>query len=73
MLAQPPNVGLVTCQTRAMNTALLPCADADGLPVFNITYRIALRIFKGDKCDDEVAKGFGCEMLGLSIGASPLA
>ena len=62
MLAQPPYIGLIACQTRAMYATLLTCTNADGLPVLNVAHRIALRIFKGDKGNDEVAKGFGCKV-----------
>lgn len=62
MLAQPPRIGLVACQTRAMYATLLTGTNADGLPVLNVTHRIALRIFKGDKGNDEVAKGLRRKM-----------
>lgn len=62
MLAQPPYIGLIASQARAMYATLLTGTNADGLPVLNITHRIALRIFKGDKRNDEVAEGFGRKM-----------
>ena len=37
MLAEPPNIGFVTCQSCAMDATLLPRSDADSLPVFDVT------------------------------------
>ena len=36
MLAQPPDVGLLSGETRAMDTTLLTCSDADCLPVLDV-------------------------------------
>ena len=59
MLTQPPNIGFVACQSRAMDTTLLSGADADCLSVFDITHRVALRVFQNDECDDQIPFGFG--------------
>ena len=39
MLAQPPDVGLLTSQTGAVDTALLTSTDTDGLPVRDVADR----------------------------------
>ena len=66
MLAQPPDVGLVTCQTGAVDTALLTGTDTDGLSVLHVADRVRLGIFQGDKGDDQVA--FGLWGKGLVLG-----
>ena len=65
MLAQPPDVGLVTCQTGAVDTALLTGTDTDGLTVLHVADRVRLRILQGDQGDDQVALGLRGEGLVL--------
>src|SRR5574344_680526 len=65
MLAQPPYIGFIACKTCAMDTALLTCADAYCLSVFNITYGVALCIFESYKTYDKVAACFFRECLVL--------
>ena len=48
-----------------MDTALLTCADADGLTVLHVADRVRLRIFQRDEGDDQVALGLGSEGLVL--------
>ena len=38
VLAKPPDVSLVTCETCAVDAALLSGTDADGLAVLYVTY-----------------------------------
>ena len=57
VLTQEPSICLATCQTGAVNTRLLTCADTDGLTVNGITNRVGLRIFEGDERDNEVTYG----------------
>ena len=45
-LSQPPFVSLASCQSCAVNAALLPCSDTDSLSVFHVAYRVALCIFQ---------------------------
>ena len=40
VLAQPPDVGLVTCQACTVDTALLTSTDTDGLTVLDVAYRV---------------------------------
>ena len=47
MLAKEPSVCLGTCQTGAMDTALLTGADADSLSVNGVADRVGLSIFQG--------------------------
>ena len=65
MLSEPPIVGFVAGKTCAMNAALLAGTDANGLPVFHVTYRIALCVFKDDECNDEVSACIGWDVLAL--------
>ena len=65
MLAQPPDVGFRTCQTGAVNAALLAGADADGLTVFHIANGVRLRVFEGNEGDGEIAHGRGGQLLVL--------
>ena len=54
MLAQPPDVGLVACQTSTVDTALLTSTDANGLSVLDVADTVRLRIFQGDEGDNQV-------------------
>ena len=65
MLAQPPDVGLVACQTGTVDTALLTSADTDGLSVLHVAHRVRLGVFQCDQCDNQVAFGLRCEGLVL--------
>ena len=64
-LTQPPDVGLVACQTSAVDAALLPCTNADGLTVLHIADRIGLGVFQCDKRNLQVAFGFRRKVLVL--------
>ena len=55
MLAQPPDIGLLSGEACAMNAALLTCADADGLTVFHIAHTVGLCVFQRNEGDDEIA------------------
>ena len=55
MLAQPPDIGLVTSQTGTMDTALLTGTDTNRLTVLHIADTIRLRILQSDEGDDQVA------------------
>ena len=57
MLAQIPDIGLVASKTRAVDTALLARADADGLSVLRVADGVRLRVFESDQRDDQVALG----------------
>ena len=65
MLPQPPDVGLVACQPCAVDAALLPCTDADGLSVLHVADGVRLRVLQRDERDDEVAAGILGECLVL--------
>ena len=66
MLAQPPDISLVSCQTGTVDTTLLTSTDTDGLSVLDIADRVTLCIFQGDECNDQVALGISGEHLVLS-------
>ena len=57
MLAQIPGIGLVAGKARAMDTALLAGADADGLAILHIADGVRLRVFERDEGDDHVTLG----------------
>ena len=65
MLAQPPDIGLVTSQTGTVNAALLSGTDTDGLSVLDVANRVRLRIFQRDEGDNQVALGLRCKGLVL--------
>ena len=65
VLAQPPDIGLVACQTSTVNTALLTSSDTDGLTVLHVADGVRLRIFQSDEGDDQVALGLWSEGLVL--------
>ena len=65
MLAEPPDVSLRAGQACAVDAALLPGADADGLPVLHVAYAVALRVLQGDEGYHQVAQGFLRELLVL--------
>ena len=56
MLTEEPSVRLSARETCAVDSRLLSRADADGLSVVSVADRVGLRVFKGDKRDDEVAR-----------------
>ena len=66
MLAEPPDISLVTSQTGTVDTTLLTGTNTDGLSVFDIADRVTLCIFQGDECNDQVALGISREYLVLS-------
>ena len=63
MLAEPPDVGFVTGQAGAVDTALLSGTDTDGLSVLHVADGVGLRIFQGDEGNHQVALGLGGEFL----------
>ena len=63
MLAQPPDVSLLTGQTCAMDAALLSGTDADSLTILDIAHRIGLRVLERDKRNHQVATRLGGEDL----------
>ena len=65
MLAQPPDIGFVTSQTGAVDTALLTGTDTDSLSVLHIAYRVRLSVLQGDEGDNQVALGLCCKSLVL--------
>ena len=65
VLAQVPDVGLIACQTGAVDAALLSGADADGLPVLDVADGIGLRVLQRDECNHQVAPRLGGEVLVL--------
>ena len=65
MLAQPPYVGLVACQTCAVYAALLSGTDAYGLSVLHVAYRVALSVLQRDKTYYKVALSLFGECLVL--------
>ena len=54
MLAQPPDVGFIACQTGAVDAALLTGANADSLAIFHIANAVALCVFQCDKRNHQV-------------------
>ena len=65
MLSQPPDVGLVACQTCAVDAALLAGSDADGLTILHVADTVRLRVFQCDEADDEIASCLRTEGLVL--------
>ena len=63
VLTEPPDVGLVACQTCAVDAALLSCSDADSLSVLHVADAVALCVFECDEGNDEVALCLGSEVL----------
>lgn len=57
VLTEPPDVGLVACESGAVNAALLSGADTDSLAVLDVADGVALGIFERDEGDAEVALG----------------
>ena len=53
-VAQLPVVGLLACQTGAVDAALLACAHADGLAVVGVAHAVGLSILQGDECNDQI-------------------
>ena len=64
MLTQPPNVGLLTGEARAVDAALLSGTDTDGLPVLDVADAVALRVLERDEGDDQVTTLVLGEVLG---------
>lgn len=65
VLAQPPFVSLASCQSGAVDAALLTSSDTDGLSVLDVADGVALRIFQRDEGDDQVALSLRGERLVL--------
>ena len=55
VLTEPPLVGFLSGEARAVDAALLSGTDADGLSVGGVADAVRLGILQGDECDDEVA------------------
>ena len=70
MLAQPPDISLVTCQAGAVDTALLTSTDTNSLTVLDIANRVRLRIFQCNQGDNQVALSLCGE--GLVLGGDVL-
>ena len=49
VLAQPPVVGLIACEPRAVNTALLARADTDRLTALYVAHGVGLRVLESDE------------------------
>ncbi len=65
MVTETPQIGLGSCQTRAMDTGLLACANTnDGSPV-SICYAVRLCIFQSESGDDEVGESLLRELQGI--------
>ena len=69
-LAEPPYIGLVACQTGAVDAALLAGTDTDGLSVLDVAHRVALGVLERDEGNDQVALGLGRK--GLVLGGNVL-
>ena len=54
-MAQLPVVGLLACQTGAVDAALLAGTHADGLAACGVADAVGLGVFQGDEGNDEVA------------------
>ena len=54
MLTQIPDVCLVACQSGAVDSGLLTCADTDGLTVFDVADRVGLGVFECNQADEQV-------------------
>ena len=54
-MSEPPFVGFVAGEPRAVNSALLACADSDCLPVFDIANAVRLRVFQHDERNHQIA------------------
>lgn len=63
MLAQPPDIRFVAGETGAVDAALLSGTDTDSLAVLGVAYGVALRIFKRNECNFQVALRFFGERL----------
>ena len=63
ILAEPPDIGFVTSQARAVDAGLLTGADADGHAVFDVADRVGLSVFQGDEGDHQIALGIGGDIL----------
>ena len=50
-----PGVGLAAGKARAVDTGLLPRADADGLPVHRVAHGVRLGVFQRDERNEQVA------------------
>ncbi len=60
-LSHPPFIGLASCQSGAVDAALLTRSDTDSLPVFHIAHTVALCVFQCDERDFQVAQCLGSE------------
>jgi len=64
-LAKPPKISLRSGKPRAVDSRLLPCADADGLTFRCVADRIRLRVFQRDQGNNHVADCFLRQVLVL--------
>ena len=55
VLTEPPYIGLIASQARAVDAGLLTGTDTDGHAVFYVADGIGLGVFQGDEGDDQVA------------------
>ena len=65
VLAQVPGVGLVACEARAVDAALLAGAHADGLAVLHVADGVGLRVLERDQAHDHVDLGVVGDVLVL--------
>ena len=53
-MAQLPVVGLLACQTGAVDAALLACAHTDGLTMIGVAHAVGLGVLQGDEGNDQI-------------------
>ena len=58
VVAEPPEIGLTTGKTSAVNTRLLACTDADDRAMECVGNTVGLSVFQGEGGDDQVGGGF---------------
>ena len=57
VVAQPPQIRFVTCETRAVNTRLLACADAYDRSTVGVRNAVGLSVLESESGNDEVSQG----------------
>ena len=65
MVTEPPEIGLSTSQTGAVDAGLLACTDADNSTMVSIGDTVGLCVLEGKGGDDEVCDGLLREILVL--------
>lgn len=61
-MPEPPVVGLVAREARAVDAGLLAGPEADDGPVQGVADRVGLRVLEGDRRDEEVELGLRGEL-----------